>query len=97
MFYFFHLIMLYINSFMLSCCTVPKHTVWTCTVLEHTALNRTVLKHTALYVTVPKHGVLYLLSTAQRNSEYTSVPTEPRMNCHNLIRIEFAANFNLVF
>ena len=58
---------------MLSCCTVPKHTAWTYTVLEHTALNRTVFKHTALYVTVLEHGALYLLSTAQRNSEHTSV------------------------
>ena len=82
---------------MFSCCTVPKHTVWTCTVLEHTALNRTVLKHTALYVTVLENGALYLLSTAQRNSEHTSVPTEPIMNCHNLIRIEFDNNIDLVF
>ena len=84
---------------MLSCCTVPKHTVWTCTVLEHTALNRTVLKHTALYlyVTVLEHGALYLLSTAQRNSEYTSVPTEPKMDYNNLIRIQFDSNIELVF
>ena len=82
---------------MLSCCTVPKHTAWTCTVLEHTALNLTVLKHTALYVTVFEHSAMYLVSTTQRNSEHTSVPTEPRMNYNNLIRIKFDSNIELVF
>ena len=82
---------------MLSCCTVPKHTAWTCTVLEHTTLNLTVPKHTALYVAALEHGALYLLSTAQRNSEHTSVPTEPKMDLYNLIRIEFDTNIDLVF
>ena len=82
---------------MLSWYTVPKHTAWTCTVLEHTALNRTVLKHTALYVTVLEHVAMYWLSTAQRNSEYTSVPTEPKMDYNNLIRIQFDSNIELVF